>query len=406
MVHTKEQILAGPAHGANGHARNHEADKYLLADESNRKPMDKRSEQSPISVKMARGMPARSSKKVLIVTTIVPFTRGGDRHMVDSLKLKFREYGHEADLLLLPFSDDFTQIPKQLVALKLLHLEDYADRMVAVRTPSYIIDHPNKACWFIHHHRGAFDLWNTRMQDMQAAPEGLAVRRLLARSDNEGLASAKLIYANSHVVARRLEKFNQIKAPVLYPPLKSTRGFRCDRYGDYLLYVSRISLIKRQHLAVEAMQYVKSGIKLLIAGNPDTPADRERMKKAVESSGAGDRITVLDRYISEQEKQELMANALGCLYFPLGEDSYGYVGLEASYSEKAIITTSDAGGVLELVNHDCNGLVVNSDAASLARAMDRLYDDRAAAERMGKASRRRVDELGISWDHVIEALLK
>jgi glycosyltransferase involved in cell wall biosynthesis len=114
----------------------------------------------------------------------------------------------------------------------------------------------------------------------------------------------------------------------------------------------------------------------------------------------------LDRFVSEREKQELLAHALGCLYFPLGEDSYGYVGLEASYSEKAIITTTDAGGVLELVEHGSNGLVVSPDAASLAQAMDQLYDDRAAAERMGKAARRRVDELGISWDHVIEALLK
>ncbi|MGA2618642.1 MAG: glycosyltransferase family 4 protein [Thermoguttaceae bacterium] len=377
-----------------------------LHNKGNGKPAAVKSGQSPLPARPGRAIVAGSSKKVLIVTTMVPFTRGGDRHMVDSLQVKFREYGHEVDLFLWPFSDDWAQIPKQLVALKLLHMEDYADRLIAVRTPSYIVNHPNKACWFIHHHRGAFDLWNTPMQGIPATPEGLAVRRLLARSDNEGLASAKRVYANSRVVADRLEKFNQIKAGVLYPPLKSTQGFYCDRYGDYMLYISRIASIKRQHVAVKAMQHVKSGVKLLIAGNPDTPVDRERIKTAVASSGAEARITVLDRFVSEREKQELLAHALGCLYFPLGEDSYGYVGLEASYSEKAIITTTDAGGVLELVEHGSNGLVVSPDAASLAQAMDQLYDDRAAAERMGKAARRRVDELGISWDHVIEALLK
>jgi glycosyltransferase involved in cell wall biosynthesis len=152
------------------------------------------------------------------------------------------------------------------------------------------------------------------------------------------------------------------------------------------------------------MKYVKSGVKLIVAGNPDTPHDRERMQNALARSGAEDRITILDRFISEQEKQDLMAGALGCLYFPINEDSYGYVGLEASHSEKAIITMTDAGGVLELVSHGRNGLVVEPDVTALAQAMDRLYEDRALAERMGKAAGERLNELGISWDHVIEAL--
>jgi glycosyltransferase involved in cell wall biosynthesis/SAM-dependent methyltransferase len=407
---SKGRIIIHPSHSdpgnpaSNGHSSKHENNGQAFDVEGNGKAA--KAEPSPIAPCRRRGQAASASKRVLIVTTMVPFTRGGDRHMADSLRTKFREYGHDVDLIMLPFSDDWAQIPKQLIALKLLHLENYGDRLIAIRTPSYIINHPNKACWFIHHHRGAFDLWNSNMQSIPATPEGLEVRRLLARSDNEGLASAKRIYTNSRVVADRLEKFNQVQAEVLYPPLKTIEGFRCDEYGDYFFYGSRMGLIKRQHLAVQAMRHVKSGVKLVVAGNPDTPADRERIKKAVASSGAADRITVLDRFISEQEKQQLMANSLGCLYFPLGEDSYGYVGLEASYSAKAIITTTDSGGVLELVTHGRNGLVVNPDAASLARAMDQLYEDRAAAERMGKTARQRVDELNISWDHVIEALLK
>jgi glycosyltransferase involved in cell wall biosynthesis len=343
-------------------------------------------------------------KKVLIVSTMVPFTRGGDRHMVDSLQHWVREYGYQVDSLLLPFSDDWRDIPKQLVALKMLHVESYGDRLIVIRTPSYILNHPNKVCWFIHHHRGAFDLWDGPLRGLPDTPDGLAVRRLLARTDNQGLASAQRVYANSQVVADRLERFNQIKAPVLYPPLKSAAGFRCDRYGDYFFYPSRMALAKRQYLAVEAMKYVKSGVKLIVAGNPDTPHDRERMQNALARSGAEDRITILDRFISEQEKQDLMAGALGCLYFPINEDSYGYVGLEASHSEKAIITMTDAGGVLELVSHGRNGLVVEPDVTALAQAMDRLYEDRALAERMGKAAGERLNELGISWDHVIEAL--
>ena len=387
-------IPAKNSNGCAGSASNGSAVRDAAADGPARGP-----EETAVARKLQK------FKKFLIVSTMVPFTRGGDRYMVSSLRDRLREWGYQVDSLLLPFSEDWRDIPKQLIALKMLRVESYGDRLITIRTPSYILNHPNKVCWFIHHHRGAFDLWNSPLRDLPDTPEGLAVRRLLAQSDNQGLTSSRRVYANSQVVADRLERFNQIKAPVLYPPLKSTEGLRCDRYGDYFFYPSRIAFIKRQELAVDAMRRVKSGVKLVIAGRPDSPQDSERMRRAVARSGAEDRITVLDHFISEQEKQDLMANALGCLYFPINEDSYGYVGLEASHSEKAIITMSDAGGVLELVVHGRNGLVVNPDAGSLAEAMDQLYEDRALAERMGAAARQRIDELEISWGRVIEAIV-
>ena len=45
------------------------------------------------------------------------------------------------------------------------------------------------------------------------------------------------------------------------------------------------------------------------------------------------------------------------VYLPFGEDSYGYVTLEAFHARKPVVTLSDSGGTLELVRDRRNGLV-------------------------------------------------
>jgi glycosyltransferase involved in cell wall biosynthesis len=93
------------------------------------------------------------------------------------------------------------------------------------------------------------------------------------------------------------------------------------------------------------------------------------------------------------------------LYIPFDEDSYGYPSLEAAVMDRAVITTSDSGGVPELVDHEVNGLVVDPTPEALAAAFDRLWKNRQEAAAMGLAQRERLEALQISWDHVVERLL-
>jgi glycosyltransferase involved in cell wall biosynthesis len=111
-----------------------------------------------------------------------------------------------------------------------------------------------------------------------------------------------------------------------------------------------------------------------------------------------------DRWISEQEKIERLASALAVAYVPQDEDSYGYCSLEAAHADKAVLTTDDSGGVLELVSNELNGLVVPPDPRALADAMDRLFVDRSRTAAMGEANKSRLQQLGVDWDTVVRAL--
>jgi glycosyltransferase involved in cell wall biosynthesis len=116
------------------------------------------------------------------------------------------------------------------------------------------------------------------------------------------------------------------------------------------------------------------------------------------------RISIDDRWVSEEEKAERIGGALAVAYVPVDEDSYGYPSLEAAHAQKPVLTTADSGGVLELVSDGINGLVAAPDPPQVAEALDRLYTERPQTVRMGQANLDRLAELRIDWDRVVEAL--
>src|SRR5207253_6599138 len=115
---------------------------------------------------------------------------------------------------------------------------------------------------------------------------------------------------------------------------------------------------KRQWLLIEAMQHVKSGVKLRLCGTSMNPAHLEELRATIAKHQLSSKVFFEDRWISEDEKVERLAPALAVAYLPIDEDSYVYCSLEAAHASKAVLTTSDSGGVLELVNDGINGIVV------------------------------------------------
>jgi glycosyltransferase involved in cell wall biosynthesis len=108
--------------------------------------------------------------------------------------------------------------------------------------------------------------------------------------------------------------------------------------------------------------------------------------------------------ISEGQKRENYARAVGVIFPPVDED-YGYITLEAMLSSKAVVTCEDSGGPLEFVSHRKTGLVTKPTAAALAEALDELWQDRSLAVKLGRAGRENYERLGLSWSEVVKKLL-
>src|SRR5204862_4328745 len=122
--------------------------------------------------------------------------------------------------------------------------------------------------------------------------------------------------------------------------------------------------------------------------------DRERLETVAAQHGLDGRAQFAGR-VGGQELADLYARCLAVYYAPVDED-FGMVPYEAFLAEKPVVTTTDAGGPLEVVADRRTGLVCEPHAASLAEACSWLrehVDDAKAWGRAGKESARRG-----SWD--------
>ena len=342
--------------------------------------------------------------RIALCSSFVPFVNGGYRNIVEWLELELRGAGHEVERVYLPEVDTPELLFKQMAAFRFVDLAA-ADRIICFRPQSHLIRHPHKIVWFIHHLRPFYDLWDTEYRGFPADVRHEGIRDALRIADTAALQEATRVFSNSRVVSDRLRHFNDIESEPLYPPVLNAQRFHYRFTNDEIVCICRVEHHKRQHLLVEGLRHCSTPVRLRLCGAPAGADYVHSLARMAEEFGVADRLSLDSRWISEEEKIGLLADCLAAAYVPLDEDSYGYPTLEAAHAYKPILTTTDSGGPLEFVVDGVNGLIAEPEPEAIARAMDTLYADKHAAQRMGANANARIGELNINWAHVLERLL-
>lgn len=342
--------------------------------------------------------------KIALVSSFVPFTYGGARNIVEWLEAMLIAEGHQVERVYLPHIDTPDQIFTQMAAFRWIDLQS-ADRVICFRPPAHLIQHPNKIVWFIHHIRAFYDLWDSPYRGFPDDAQYRDIRDALIEADTRALREARVVYSNSAVVSKRLRDFNSVESEVLYPPVYESSRFHCRSFNDEVVCICRIEHHKRQHLLIEAMRHTRTPVRLRFCGVSSGAEYPLELRDVIVRHGLQNRIIFQNAWISEEQKIEYLADCLAAAYLPLDEDSYGYPSLEASLAGKPVLTTTDSGGVLELIEDGRNGYVCPPSPLALAQALDRFYDNRNATVLMGEAAKKRLDELGINWPTVLRKLL-
>jgi glycosyltransferase involved in cell wall biosynthesis len=125
------------------------------------------------------------------------------------------------------------------------------------------------------------------------------------------------------------------------------------------------------------------------------------LAELIDGGGASNRVE-LAGFVADDDLVPLLADALAVVYAPYDED-YGYVTLQAFLAGKPVVTTTDAGGVLDWVDDGVTGFVVEPTPEAIGAALDRLAGDPGLAARMGAAGRARA--VALDWPTVVATLL-
>ncbi|MBI3932614.1 MAG: glycosyltransferase family 4 protein [Acidobacteria bacterium] len=341
-------------------------------------------------------------RTIVVAATQVPFQRGGAEWHAAALVGELEARGFRSEVVRLPFRwDPREEVVRSALAWRMLDLSRAGDAdvdlLVGTRFPSYVVRHPNKVVWLFHQFRQAYDLHDAGIDGFPTTPEGRALHQHVVELDTRALRECRRIFTTSQNNAARLQKYNGLRAEVLRLPLLHAGSWRTEAFDPFVLSVGRLEALKRVDLLVRAAAQLPARVRVVVVGEG---SQRDALAALARESGVESRVEFRG-YLDDAEVKALYARCACVFYAPWDED-YGLVTLEAFHSGKPVVTTSDAGGVLEFVRHGETGFVAAPEPGDVAACLVRLLERPAAARDMGAAGRASIR--GISWDAVIEAL--
>ncbi len=159
------------------------------------------------------------------------------------------------------------------------------------------------------------------------------------------------------------------------------------------------------------MRHVAGPTRLVIAGPPAHAGVADQLRELVRQHSLEDRVTLDLDFLPREKLADYVNHALACAYLPIDEDAPGYVTMEAFHAGKAVITTTDAGGVLDLVRDGETGWVVSPvgrgdcrcDRAGVRRSRERRAAGRGGPrlslvpESLVGADHRKARVMRIAW---------
>jgi len=342
--------------------------------------------------------------KVLVLSTMVPFIHGGAEELCDHLVANLKREGVEAEAFRIPFTwEPADRLIDEMVIARNLRLYN-VDRVIALKFPAYMVPWHNKVLWLLHQYRQAYDLRDAGQSNIPNDATGAQIVSAIRAGDRLAFSEAKQIFANSPTTARRLRHYNDVDSLLLRPPLNDPELFVGGEQQGYVLATGRVNAGKRQHLLIEALQHAP-GIRLVVAGPPDRPEDEDRLRRLAETAGVEDRVKLDLRFLPRDELAGLVNGSLAVAYLPYDEDSFGYCTMEAFQAGKPVLTTSDSGGVLDIVRDGETGLVTLPDSQALGAALAALAENPGRARNLGQAGRAAFEALELNWPATIGKLL-
>ncbi|MDR2519215.1 MAG: glycosyltransferase [Spirochaetaceae bacterium] len=328
----------------------------------------------------------RGGEKVLeALLTMFPeadiYTHVYDPKAVSPLINSRRVYTSSINRLPFARSRYQTYMPLMPHALTAFDLQSYELVISSESGPAKgVVPHPD-AYHLCYCHSPMRYLWDMYHQYFAGANllTRFFMRRLIPGLRVWDCVSANLVdrfAANSTYVAKRIKRYYNRDAAVVFPPVSLEKFLSIERKAeDFYLFFGQLAGYKRADLAIEAC--AASGRRLVVAGAGAKPRDVRRYEK----SGL---ITFAGR-LSDAEIAGYFSRAKALL-FP-GIEDFGIIPVEAGAAGCPVIAYRQ-GGVLDTIQEGRTGIFFDQQTpASLMEAMDRFermeaaFSDRSAFTR-------------------------
>ncbi|MBX3718262.1 MAG: glycosyltransferase [Parachlamydiales bacterium] len=253
-------------------------------------------------------------------------------------------------------------------------------------------------CYCFTPMRYAWDLTHRYLEGISGFQKAMAKCALhyLRNWDIASLNRVDQFAANSHYIARRIEKVYGRKAAVIYPPVDTHLIELKAEKEEFFVTASRMVPYKNIELIVEAFSHMPDQRLIVIGDGPEMPKVKKKAGKNVEILG----------YQSDPVLRDYLGRAKGFLF--AAEEDFGIVVVEAQAAGTPVIALGK-GGALETVIDGKTGVFFKEPTVEhLVDAVQRFkkidFNPLLIRDHADKFSKERFQrEFKLFVDHNIEA---
>jgi glycosyltransferase involved in cell wall biosynthesis len=216
---------------------------------------------------------------------------------------------------------------------------------------------------------------------MLANYPNLQTLRLQAKQEWLNVQACDRVLVNSYFSRESVLRAYGVAARVCYLGVDTNlfRNLNLER-ERFIVGVGSLDPIKHIDLAISAVALLPEPRPPLVwIANSGSQSYRDTITELARSSGVELRI---HSAISDSELVNILNRAALLLCTPRLEP-FGFAVLEANACGLPVVGVAE-GGLRETVDHGRNGLLVDSEPASIARAVERLLGDPSLARKMGE----------------------
>ncbi len=218
----------------------------------------------------------------------------------------------------------------------------------------------------------------------------------LARWDRATAGRVDRYVAISQHVARRIGRYYNRRASIVYPPVDTT-FYHPDRRpaGQHFLIVSALVPYKRIELAIEACRLAGAPLRIVGSG-----PERDRLQ-----AHAGPHVDFLGRLPDEDVREQYRQAA--AVLLP-GEEDFGIVPVEAQACGRPVVALARGGALETVIDGDTGVLVDDATPAAFADGLRRVrsiaFDPaRLHAHACGFSRERYAEALTIAMQETLDA---
>jgi len=200
-------------------------------------------------------------------------------------------------------------------------------------------------------------------------------------------------YFPMHAQVRVLHHPSNTKVTQTTPDSTSTAS---PKPRDLIVTASRLEHPKRIDLLLRAYAQSQVSLPFWIIGSGPQEEELSALAKTIPG-------VVMKGRLSDQDLMKAYQRAVFVPFIPAQED-YGLITLEAFLAGAAVLTSTDAGGPTELVEHGKNGFIAKPTVESIAEGFRQLSADPEQTAQMGECGRQLAER--ITWPKLLGALIQ